>query len=155
VNGIVVDASVTLSWCFSDEQTSMSIGVLDRLKVGERAIVPAFWTLEVLNALLVGERGGRITADQTSAFFDTLGALNPVLDYASLEEVAGPVQTICRDQGLTPYDAIYVHSRDVRDFRWLLWTSCKGRRREFSAFIVCNAGEFAGGSVSTRNRAFR
>ena len=56
MNGIVVDASVTLSWCFPDEQTDVSMGVLDRLQSGEKALVPAFWAVEVLNTLLVGER---------------------------------------------------------------------------------------------------
>jgi hypothetical protein len=68
VTGIVIDASLTLSWCFPDEQTAMSMHVLDRLRSGERALVPAFWPLEVLNTLLVGERKGRITAEQTRAF---------------------------------------------------------------------------------------
>ena len=80
----------------------------DRLKSGEHALVPAFWPLEVLNTLLVGERKGRITAEQTRAFFDTLRVLKPVLDYTSLEQIAGPVQIICRDHRLTPYDALYV-----------------------------------------------
>jgi predicted nucleic acid-binding protein len=108
LTGIVIDASVALSWCFPDEQTPTSTGVLDRLKTGERAIVPAFWALEVLNSLLVGERRGRITAEQTRTFFDALRALNPLLDYASLEQIAGPVQIICRDHRLTPYDALYI-----------------------------------------------
>lgn len=108
MTGIVIDASVTLSWCFPDEQTPMSSNVLDRLKSGERALVPAFWPLEVLNTLLVGERRGRITAEQTRAFFDTLRVLSPPLDYTSLVQAAGPVQTICRDHGLTSYDAVYV-----------------------------------------------
>jgi predicted nucleic acid-binding protein len=56
LNRIVVDASVTLSWCFPDEQTASSMGVLDRLQSGEQAVVPAFWAVEVLNSLLVGER---------------------------------------------------------------------------------------------------
>jgi len=94
---IVIDASVTLSWCFPDEQTPVALSVLDRLKGGEQAIVPAFWSVEVLNTLLLGERKGRITAEQTKAFFDILRVLNPALDYASLERVAGPVQVICRD----------------------------------------------------------
>ena len=67
-----------------------------------------FWPLEVLNPLLVGERKGRITAEQTRAFFDTLRVLKPVLDYTSLEQIAGSVQIICRDHRLTPYDALYV-----------------------------------------------
>ena len=38
MNGIVIDASVTLSWCFPDEQTPMSLDVLDRLSSGEQAL---------------------------------------------------------------------------------------------------------------------
>ncbi|MGA2580587.1 MAG: type II toxin-antitoxin system VapC family toxin [Bryobacteraceae bacterium] len=94
MTGIVIEASVTLSWCFPDEQTQMSMNVLDRLKAGGQAIVPAFWALEVLNTLLVGERRERITAEQTGMFFETLRILNPALDYASLDQVAGPVQAI-------------------------------------------------------------
>jgi predicted nucleic acid-binding protein len=82
--------------------------VLDRLKSGEQALVPAFWSVEVLNTLLVGERRGRITSEQTKAFFDTLQVLRPAFDYASFEQVAGPIQIICRDHRLTPYDALYV-----------------------------------------------
>ena len=108
MTGIVIDASVTLSWCFPDERTPMSMNVLDRLKSGEQALVPAFWPLEVLNTLLVGERKGRITAEQTRAFFDTLRVLGPILDYTPLWRVAEPVQILCRNHGLTPYDAVYV-----------------------------------------------
>ena len=108
MNRIVVDASVTLSWCFPDEQTASSIGVLDRLQLGDQALVPAFWPAEVLNSLLVGERRGRILPEQTATFIDALKALKPVLDYATLEQVAGPVQIICRDHRLTPYDGLYI-----------------------------------------------
>ena len=108
MNGIVIDASITLSWCFPDEQTALSLAVLDRLKAGESALVPAFWSVEVLNSLLVGERRGRISAKQTQAFLRNIEALRPTLDHASLEQVVGPVQMLCRDHGLAPYDALYV-----------------------------------------------
>jgi hypothetical protein len=39
-----------------------------RNKAGEHALVPSFWALEVLKALLVGERRERITAAQTGMF---------------------------------------------------------------------------------------
>jgi predicted nucleic acid-binding protein len=94
--------------CFPDEQTPLSLSVLDRLQAGEQALVPSFWPVEVLNVLLVGERQGRITPQQTNAFFDALVALDPTVDHASLAQVAGPVQRICRDHRLTPYDALYV-----------------------------------------------
>jgi len=34
---IVIDA-----WCFPDEQTAVSLAVLDRLNAGDAALVPAF-----------------------------------------------------------------------------------------------------------------
>ena len=108
MTGVVVDASITLSYCFPDEQTPLSLHVLDRLKAGEQAVVPFFWAVEVLNVLLVGEREERIAPDQTTAFFDALRALKPRMDCATLDQVAGPVQIICRDHRLTPYDALYV-----------------------------------------------
>jgi predicted nucleic acid-binding protein len=108
VNGIVVDASVTLSWCFPKEQTPLSLIVLDRLNAGEAAVVPAFWSLEILNSLLVGERRGRISQEQTRSFLRDIGALHLTLDHESFEQVSGPVQALCRDHRLTPYDALYI-----------------------------------------------
>ena len=108
MSSIVVDASVTLAWCFADEQTPLAMKVLERLKAGDQALVPSFWSVEVLNSLLVGEKRGRISPEQTRAFLGDLGALSPSFDYASAEQVNGPVQKLCRDHGLTPYDALYV-----------------------------------------------
>jgi predicted nucleic acid-binding protein len=108
VSWIVLDASVTLSWCFPDEQTPAAMSVLDLLKAGDQALVPAFWCSEVLNSLLVGERRGRISADQTRAFLDDLSALRPMLDDASLGRVFQDVQALCRQYGLASYDALYV-----------------------------------------------
>ncbi len=105
---IVVDASVTLSWCFPDEQTPLSVAVLDRLNAGDTALVPAFWSAEVLNSLLVGEKRGRISSNQTQAFLRDLAALRPTFDNASVEQVFGFLQKLCREQNLTPYDALYI-----------------------------------------------
>ena len=105
---IVLDASVTLSWCFPDEQTPAAMGVLDLLKAGDQALVPAFWCSEVLNSLLVGERKGRISADQTRAFLDDLAALRPTLDDSPLQRVFQDIRALCRQHSLTSYDALYV-----------------------------------------------
>ena len=108
MSAIVIDASITLSWCFPDEQTSLSLAVLDRLKAGDTAHAPAFWSVEVLNSLLVGERRGRISPEQTQAFLRNIQALRPKLDQALLDQVVGPLQKLCRDHRLTPYDALYI-----------------------------------------------
>ena len=101
MNGIVLDASVTLSWCFPDEQSPVALNVLDRLNAGEQALVPAFWSVEVLNSLLIGEKRGRISPEQTEAFLSTLRSLGPALDSASAEQVFGPVQALCRAHRLS------------------------------------------------------
>jgi hypothetical protein len=61
------------------------MSVLDLLKAGDKALVPAFWCSKVLNSLIVGERKGRISADQTRAFLDDLPAMRPTLDDAPLQ----------------------------------------------------------------------
>lgn len=71
-------------------------------------MVPAFWCSEVLNSLLVGEKKGRISADQTRAFLDDLRALRPTLGDVSLLRVFHDIQALCRQHGLAPYDALYV-----------------------------------------------
>jgi len=110
---IVVDASVALSWCFPDEQTDSSMGVLDRLQSGEQAITPAFWAVEVLNTLLVGERKGRITAEQTATFLDTLKILNPVLP-AMVQILPFTTQIILSSSVIVP--CLSASRRSRRDF---------------------------------------
>ena len=46
----VLDASVTLAWCFEDEANAHALDILERLEEGE-AVAPALWVLEVGNAL--------------------------------------------------------------------------------------------------------
>ena len=55
----VIDCSITMAWCFSDESTPMASKVQDRLE-NETALVPAQWYLEVANVLArQGQRGAR------------------------------------------------------------------------------------------------
>ena len=61
----ILDASVTMAWCFEDEKTPYSEGVLDTLGKTQ-AVVPTLWQLEVANVLLVGERRQRLTQAQTT-----------------------------------------------------------------------------------------
>ena len=43
--GLVIDSSIAIAWCFPDEQDEYSRSVLDALS-SERAIVPDLWHLE-------------------------------------------------------------------------------------------------------------
>lgn len=101
----VLDASTALSWCFEDEATPETEAILDRL-ADDPAVVPALWELEITNALLVGERRGRLTESQTTRFVTLLASL-PIN-----VELAGPDMTtllaVGRQHGLTSYDATYL-----------------------------------------------
>lgn len=103
----VVDASVTMSWCFEDGATSYTESVLDRLR-DSSARVPGIWPLEVANILLLGERRGRIPRPKTESFVRVLQELRVSVEDESHATVLGPILRIGREYGLTSYDASYL-----------------------------------------------
>ena len=103
----VVDASVTMSWCFEDEATPYTESVLERLRES-RAEAPAIWPLEVANILLLGERRGRIPRPKTESFVRVLQELRIAVEDGLPATVLGPVLQIGREYGLTSYDASYL-----------------------------------------------
>jgi predicted nucleic acid-binding protein len=108
VSRFVVDASVVLSWCFPDENSTVAMRVTQMFKRGDSAIAPSFWPHEVLNALLVGERRKRISRDLAQTFLAELAALPVELKHFPAHAVFGRVQSLGREHGLTAYDAAYL-----------------------------------------------
>ena len=103
----VLDASVSVAWCFEDETSTYTEGVLELL-VGETAVVPVIWPFEIANALQVGERRLRSTVRQTSESLQQLLDLPVSLDDATFSTAWGPVLSIGRQNGLAVYDAAYL-----------------------------------------------
>lgn len=103
----VVDASVTLTWCFEDEVRPYSENVLD-LFLGSSALVPSIWPLEIANALVVGERRGRLTEAQAARFVQLLGELPIDVEELDLDTALGPILATARAHGLSSYDAAYL-----------------------------------------------
>lgn len=87
---LVVDSSVTIAWCFSDERDDYSQAVLEALAHG-RAVTPNLWRLEVANTLLVGERRGRSTQADTAAWLGFLSALPIDVDDETNTRVFGDI----------------------------------------------------------------
>ena len=69
---LVLDASVTMAWCFEADATPYTEQILGRMELGEQAWVPALWKLEVVNALLKAKRQGRVTAERAKEFLGEL-----------------------------------------------------------------------------------
>jgi predicted nucleic acid-binding protein len=106
--GMVIDASVALSWCFEDETSPMTDAVLERLR-HEAAVVPVIWPLEMANGLRSAERRGRIDAESILAATRLLMTLPIQTEEAiSIEAALGRVLQIARSLILTSYDAAYI-----------------------------------------------
>jgi predicted nucleic acid-binding protein len=108
VSRFVLDASVVLTWCFPDENADLANKVAEMFKHGDSALTPPFWPHEVLNALLVGEKRKRISAELIQTFLTDLGALPIALHGLPSEAVFDRIQSLSRDHGLTAYDAAYL-----------------------------------------------
>jgi predicted nucleic acid-binding protein len=104
----IVDASASLAWCFDDEATGWTDGLLLRLRNGDRIIVPAHWPTEISNGLLMGVRRKRIKPEQPGMFWDELARL-PIASEPALTPVeAKAVLALSEKHGLTVYDAVYL-----------------------------------------------
>jgi len=103
----VLDASLTLSWCFADESTPYSRSVLTAL-TNTWAEVPALWLVEVANVLAVNERRGRITAAISDEFLDKLAALDIRVEHPVPHIGGKSLLPLVRQYHLSAYDAAYL-----------------------------------------------
>jgi predicted nucleic acid-binding protein len=102
----VLDASVTLSWAFPDEQNPIALRAGQLLESsGETALVPSLWWYEVRNILIVNERRGRITPLRTASFLKAIDELSIVTEFSQDESI---VLELARQSRLTVYDAAYL-----------------------------------------------
>ena len=104
----VIDASVTLPWCFSDEATEATNALLTRLKTGDEAIVPVHWPFEVANALLIAVRRKRIPSEDVQQFLEDLEVLPIRVDTTTKNLVRTGVLPLAEQYELTVYDAAYL-----------------------------------------------
>ena len=105
---LVLDASVTLAWCFADESTAYTEGVLDLLATGTEAVAPAIWPFEVANALLMAERRKRITVAQVTSMLQRIVDLPINVEPIRVDRAFGQILAAAREEKLTEYDAAYL-----------------------------------------------
>lgn len=104
MNALILDASIAAAWLFDDESEPRADSVLTRL-AEEEAIVPQHWHLEVRNALIVGERRGRIRPNEVDERLIYLRILPVRTDSKPDLEAAF---SVARIHGLSFYDALYL-----------------------------------------------
>jgi predicted nucleic acid-binding protein len=105
---LVLDASVTIAWCFEADATPYTEQILGRLEEGEQAWVPALWKLEVVNALLKAKRQGRVTVERAKEFLGELLDLAIEIDNECLVKADNEIFQLGLEHQLSSYDAAYL-----------------------------------------------
>lgn len=103
----VLDASVTLAWCFEEERNDYAERVLACLEESQ-AVVPSIWPLEVCNVLLIAERKKRIGMSDTRRFVAIIDALPIMVVAENTMRIFSEVISLARAQQLSTYDAAYL-----------------------------------------------
>jgi predicted nucleic acid-binding protein len=104
---LVIDASVTLAWCFPDEATPHADALRGRVTV-VGAVVPPHWRIEIENTVRVAERRHRIGAEHVMDFVRFIRAQIIEVDDRPLQTTFGDLMPLARQHSLSVYDAAYV-----------------------------------------------
>src|ERR1700677_4017168 len=70
----VLDASVTVAWCFEDEASKFTESVLDLLSSVAAALDQPTWPVEAPNAVLIAEFANRIVLAKVTALLQRIAA---------------------------------------------------------------------------------
>ncbi len=104
---LIADISVVLSWFYDEDQTSMALEILKRIET-EGLLVPPLWWCELENGIVMGERRGGKSPDESMTFLNLVRALPIRTDDAPRHSISEDILTIAHRHQLTAYDAAYV-----------------------------------------------
>lgn len=107
MEGVIVDASIAMTWCYPDEHSQYAYHVLDRLR-HTRGVVPSLWAIEIANAVIIGERRYRLTPADTQRFLELLQGLFFETDSQTSERALAESLSLARQFNLSVYDATYL-----------------------------------------------
>lgn len=108
MSDLVLDASVTLAWCFDDEDDGYADSVLGFLK-DHVAAVPALWFSEIANAIAVAERRGRVRRAEIARVVDLISSIAISVDHTlTMQPWMMSVISLARRTNLSAYDATYL-----------------------------------------------
>mgnify|MGYP003575043797 CR=1 FL=1 len=104
---LVVDASMTVAWLFSNERSPTPKAVLRRV-AAEGALVPSLWRLEVANVLRNAVRGKRCDGGYATRCLQRLDRLQITVDPETDVQAWGRTRQLSTEHDLTVYDAAYL-----------------------------------------------
>jgi predicted nucleic acid-binding protein len=108
LSDFVLDASVTLAWCFEDENDAYADAVLGFLG-NHIAVVPALWFSEIANAIAVAERRRRIRRTEISRVVGLISSIAITVDHnLTIHPWMTNVIALAQKTNLSSYDATYL-----------------------------------------------
>lgn len=111
MNRFVLDASVALAWFVDRSIDPYAVGISDRLRRGDRAVVPPLWRVEVINGFVMAERRGTLpSAAIAEALVKLEALLGRSIDFAGMEVTLSRLLGTARQFDLTAYDAEYLQT---------------------------------------------
>jgi len=109
VSRFVLDNTIMMAWCFTEEATEFTETLLSRLSnLTDTAIVPALWLYEVVNVTELAVRKLRITEEKAHSFLESLADLPIEIENPSRSQMFVAVRELAAKHKLTSYDASYL-----------------------------------------------
>ena len=103
----VLDCSMTMAWIFADESNEHTQSIQESL-LDQDAVVPALWSIEVSNVILVATRRKRIKKAEWPELFERLKDLPIIQDTQSFSQVSNKCISLAHQHSLSVYDAVYL-----------------------------------------------
>ena len=104
----VLDASVSLCWCFENQATDYSENIFEMMARGTEARVPFLWPVEMANVLVLAERRKQITLAQVTALLEEIQQWPIQVDVTGVHRAFYQILTAAHEHDLTAYDAAYL-----------------------------------------------
>ena len=106
--GMVIDASLAIAWVHPGQASPSTDALLADVGRGTPIVVPALWSVEVANALLVLQRRKKLRTDERLTALAALRGLNVSVDHEMSALAFTEVSALASELGLSVYDAVYL-----------------------------------------------
>ena len=114
---LVLDASVVVALLVRDSPMDIPNAVLDAIDDGAIVTVPPHFQLEVANFLVQAQRSGKLSAAGAQQALRYLQHLPITVDSSMHGQIFTDVIAIAQRNGITSYDAAYIHLARTRGAR--------------------------------------
>ena len=106
--GMVIDASLAIAWVHPGQASPSTDALLADVGRGTPIVVPALWSVEVANALLVLQRRKKLRTDERLTALAALRGLNVSVDHEMSALAFTEVSALASELGLSVYNAVYL-----------------------------------------------